>query len=176
MIKAATLLVLIVVAMVLALAARRPRLFRIQRSLLIRAPADSIYPLISDLRRFNGWNPYAKKDPAMKTEYTGPESGPGAAFHFDGNKDVGKGSISIIDASAPSKLTMVLDMTAPFACHNLIEFSLRPSGTGTEVTWAMQGESPFIAKVMGLFCDMEKMVGRDFEAGLTDLKAQAERR
>jgi hypothetical protein len=175
MIKAVTLLILVTVAAVLALAARRPDRFRIQRSLLVRAPADRIYPLISNLRRFNDWNPYAKKDPSMKTEYSGPESGPGAAFHFDGSKEVGKGSISIVDAAAPAKLTMALDMTAPFSCHNLIEFSLRPSGTGTEVTWAMQGESSFIAKVMGLFCNMDKMVGRDFEAGLADLKAQAER-
>lgn len=173
--QAITLLVLVAIAAVLIAAARRPDVFHMQRSLLIQAPADKIYPLINDLRRFNGWNPYAKKDPDMKAEYRGPENGPGAIFHFDGNRDVGKGSISIVDVSALHKITMALDMTLPFDCHNLIEFTLVPAGTSTEVTWAMRGRNPFFAKLMGLFCNMDKRVGRDFGAGLADLKAQAER-
>jgi hypothetical protein len=175
MIQPIALLVLVAIAAALIAAARRPDIFRVKRSVLIQAPAGKIYPLISDLRRFNGWNPYAKKDPAIRSEYRGPDNEPGATFHFDGNRNVGKGSISIVDVSAPNKVTMSLDMTAPFDCHYLIEFSLIPAGTSTEVTWSMQGRSPFFAKLMGLFCNMENMVGRDFETGLADLKAQAER-
>lgn len=163
------------IAAVLLIAAMRPATFRVERSASIRAPVDRIYPLINDLRRFNTWNPYASKDPDMRTVYNGPESGTGASFDFDGNKDVGKGSVRIVDGKHPERIAMVLDMSAPFACHNDIEFHLLPKGDTTRVTWSMQGDSPFFARVIGLFMNMDSMVGTDFDAGLAKLKTIAER-
>jgi hypothetical protein len=127
------------------------------------------------MRAFNTWNPYNKKDPAMQGTYRGPQSGPGAGFDFQGNKDVGKGSIQIVDATAPSKVTMKLDMIEPFEGHNMVEFSLAPRGDSTEVTWAMHGPAPYISKLVSIFINMDRMIGRDFEAGLADLKARAEK-
>jgi hypothetical protein len=157
-------------------AAARLKTFSVQRSISIQAAPERVYPLIGDLRQFNRWNPYAKNDSNMKTTYHGPEKGPEAGFDFDGNKEVGKGSIRIVAASEPVSVEMKLDMTAPFECHNDIEFSLKPIGGVTEVTWAMQGASPFLFRIVGRFMNMDKMIGRDFEVGLADLKILAERK
>ena len=159
----------------LVYAATRPDTFAVERSTTIAAPADKLFPLISDMRSFNSWNPYARKDPAMKAEYSGAAAGPGAMFDFQGNKDVGKGRISITGASAPSSVTMQLDMWEPFEGHNEVNFTLVPDGAGTRVTWAMHGPSALITKVMDIFISMDQMIGKDFEAGLANLKQLAEK-
>lgn len=174
MIKTIALIAVAALGALLLFAATRPDTFRVQRSASIKAPPDKLHGLINDMKVFNTWNPYNLKDPNIKGEYQGPQAGPGAVYHFAGNKDVGKGSIAIVD-SAPSKVTMKLDMIEPFEGHNVVEFILAPKGEATEVTWAMHGPSPYIGKVMGLVFNMDKMIGRDFEAGLANLKARAER-
>lgn len=173
MVKSILLLIALGLAGLLAYAATRPDTFRLQRSLLINAPPARLHALINDLRQFNTWNPYEKKDPAIQGSYRGPAAGPGARYEFQGNRDVGAGSLEIID-SAPSRVALRLDMSAPMQASNLIEFTLVPRANGTEVTWAMEGNCPYVAKLMGVFLDMEAMVGRDFEAGLAKLKARAE--
>jgi hypothetical protein len=169
------IVLVLALATLLAYAATRPDTFRFERSITIAASADKIHPLINDIARFNTWNPYNKKDPAMKSRYHGPHAGPGAAYDFEGNGNVGKGTIRIIEPSGPGTVSMALDMTAPMQAHNLIDFTLQPLGSGTRVTWAMHGPSPFITKLMHLVFDMDKMLGRDFDAGLADLKTLAER-
>jgi hypothetical protein len=175
MIKTIALIAVAALAALLLFAATRPDTFKVQRATSIKAAPEKLFPLINDMKQFNTWNPYNKKDPAMQGSYRGPQSGPGAGFDFQGNKDVGKGSLQIIDSAAPTKVTMKLDMLEPFEGHNTVEFSLVPRGDSTEVTWAMHGASPYLAKVMGIFFNMDKMIGRDFEAGLADLKARAEK-
>ncbi|MEO8154407.1 MAG: SRPBCC family protein [Rhizobacter sp.] len=170
--------VLAVIALALAalliFAASRPSIFRVARSARILASAEKILPLINDIHRFNTWNPYNHKDPTMKATYRGPNAGPGAAFDFEGSKNVGKGSIEIIQPSGPNRVTMTLDMTAPMACHNIIDFVIEPEGNATVVTWAMHGPNPFIGKLMSVVFNMDRMVGRDFDAGLASLKTLAE--
>jgi hypothetical protein len=174
MIKTIAIVILAAIGVLLAFAAAQPDTFKVRRSASIKAPPDKLHSLINDMKAFNTWNPYNLKDPNIKGEYQGPQAGPGAAYHFTGNKDVGKGSVTITD-SAPSKVTMKLDMIEPFEGHNVVEFILAPKGDSTEVTWAMHGPSPYIGKVMGLVFNMDNMIGRDFEAGLANLKARAEK-
>lgn len=174
MLKSILLLLALGLAGLLAYAATRPDTFRLQRSITVNAPPDRIHALINDLRQFNTWNPYEKKDPAIQGSYRGPAAGPGARYEFRGNQDVGAGSLEIIDSRAPSRVALRLDMSAPMAASNFIEFTLAPRANGTEVTWAMEGNCPYVAKLMGIFLDMETMIGRDFEAGLANLKARAE--
>ena len=174
MFKTIAIVAVVALAALLLFAATRPDTFRVERSVKIKAAPERLHPLINDLHQFNTWNPYNKKDPAMQGTYRGPAAGPGAGFDFEGNKDVGKGSIRIV-ASAPRKVTMKLDMLEPFEGHNTVEFSLAPQGETTDVTWAMHGPSPFLAKLVGVFINMDRMIGRDFEAGLAGLKARAER-
>ena len=171
---AAAALIAAVIAALLIYAATRPDTMRIERSLHIHASPEQIRPLINTLQRFNTWNPYNQKDPSIKLSYRGPASGPGAVFDFDGNKNVGMGSIGIIEPSAPNCVTMTLDMSRPMECHNVIDFTLTKEGEGTRVTWAMRGPCPYLGKLMGVIFNMDKMVGRDFETGLAGLKALAE--
>ena len=173
MLKTIALLAAIALLGLLAFAASRPDVFHVQRSIRIHAGTDKIQPLIQNLHRFNTWNHFNKKDPNLEGHYQGPDSGPGASFSFKGNKDVGSGSLTVTQV-APDRVGMRLDMLAPFEAHNEVEFVLRPDGDSTEVSWAMQCPSPFIAKLMGLFFDMDKMIGQDFENGLQGLKTLAE--
>jgi hypothetical protein len=175
MLKTLALVAVAAVGALLAFAATRPDTFRVQRSLVVNAPAAKLFPMVNDLRQFSAWNPYEKKDPAIRISYRGAASGPGAGYDFEGNKEVGKGSIDIVDAAAPAKVTMQLTMVEPFEGRNTVEFSLVPQGQATNVTWAMHGPSPFMAKLVGVFMNMDQMVGRDFEAGLANLKTLAER-
>ncbi len=175
MIKTAAIVVAAVLGSLLIYAATRPDTFSIERSASIKAPPDQLHGLINDMRVFNTWNPYNLKDPNIRGEYQGPQAGPGAVYRFAGNKDVGKGSIEIVESVPADKVTMRLDMLEPFEGHNIVEFRLVPRGEATEVTWAMHGPSPFMAKLAGVFINMDRMIGRDFEAGLSNLKARAER-
>jgi hypothetical protein len=174
MFKIMAIVVVVLIAAVLIYAATKPDTFRVQRSAAIKASPEKIFPLINDLHSFNTWNPYAKKDPNAKGSYSGPASGTGAAHEFEGNKDVGKGNIEILESSPSSKVTMALNMLSPFEAHNIVEFTLEPVGETTNVRWAIHGPMPFMSKVMCLFFDMDRMVGKDFEQGLSDLKATAE--
>lgn len=162
-------------AALLIYAATRPDQFRIERSLRIAAPPERIFPLINDLHGFNTWNPFARKDPNLQDSYDGPANGPGARYAWQGNKNVGRGSMEILNATASSQVAMRLDFTEPFEAHNLVDFTLTPEGGATTVTWAMHGPAPFISKLMGIFFPMERMVGPDFEAGLATLKTLAEK-
>lgn len=175
MLKTIALVVVLAIAAVLIYAATRPDSFRVQRVATIKAPPEKIFPLINDLKAFAGWSPYEKKDLAMKRSFEGPASGPGARYAWDGNKDIGQGSLEVTEAQAPTRVLMKLDFVRPFEAHNLAEFTLVPRGDVTELTWAMYGPSPYISKLMGVIFNFDKMVGKDFEEGLATLKSQAER-
>jgi uncharacterized protein YndB with AHSA1/START domain len=175
MLKIIVVVIVLLIAGVLLHAASKPDTFRVERSASIQAPPERIFPLIDDLRAFNTWNPFEKKDPNLKGRYSGPPSGKGAGYAFEGNKDVGTGSIEILESSSPSRVTMRLSMVEPFRVQNVVDFTLAPNGGATKVTWAMQGPAPFLAKIIHVFIDMDRMVGKDFEAGLASLKAAVER-
>ena len=175
MIKGIAIVVVLLIAVVLIFAATRPDKFRVQRSAGIKAPPEKIFPFINDLRNFGAWSPYEKKDPAMKRSFSGPASGKGAVYEWDGDKNVGQGRMEIADTAPPSKVTIKLDFVRPFETHNMVEFTLAPKGDATDVTWAMQGPTPYVAKLMHVFFDMDSMVGKDFEAGLANLKSLAEK-
>ncbi len=179
MLKTIGLVVLCVLALavvsVLGYAATKPDTFRIARSIAIKAPPEQIFPLINDLHKQLTWMPF-DRDPAAKRSFNDTPSGKGAAYSWDGNSDVGAGSIEITEAAAPSMVTMNLDMTRPMQAHNIVEFTLDPgeSAGTTSVTWAMHGQQPFLGKIVSTFIDCEKMVGDDFNKGLAKLKALAE--
>lgn len=175
MIKTIALFVLATLALLLAYAATRPDSFRVERSRVIEAPPERVFGLIQDLRQFNTWNPYERKDPGAKGEYSAAVAGPGARYAWQGDK-VGTGSMEITEATMPSHVGMKLDFVAPFEAHNRVDFTLQPEGgnaRATRVTWAMHGPVPYLAKIMHLFFNMDRMVGKDFEDGLAFLAAEA---
>lgn len=164
----------VVVAGVVAYASTRPDTFQVARSINIAAPPEAIFPLINDLKAFSTWSPFDKKDPNMKRDYSGPASGKGQRLDWDGNFEIGKGSLTILDTVPSSKVHMHLNMVKPMTAANAIAFTLEPEDETTNVSWVMQGDVPLFAKVLHLFVDMEGMCGADFEAGLASLKAKAE--
>lgn len=175
MFKTIALVALAALALLLAFAATRPDTFRVERSRVIAAPPERLYGLIHDLRQFNTWNPYERKDPAIQGEYSAVTAGPGARYAWRSGK-VGTGSMEIVQATAPRSVGMRLDFVKPFAAHNQVEFTLQPEGAGaTRVTWAMQGPVPYLAKIMHLVFNMDRMVGQDFEDGLAQLQAVAQK-
>lgn len=175
MLKTIAIIVVVAVAAVLFYAATKPDVFRVQRTASIKAPPEKIFAFINDLHRWEAWSPYDKKDPAMKKSYNGAASGKGAGFEWDGNSEIGKGRLAITDTTPPAWVALQLDMLKPFEAHNVVEFTLEPKDGATDVTWTMHGPMPYISKVMSIFIDMDRMVGKDFETGLASLKAVAER-
>ncbi|MBV8393989.1 MAG: SRPBCC family protein [Alphaproteobacteria bacterium] len=169
------LVIVVLVAGVIGLAMTRPDSFTVKRSIAIKAPPDKVFPLLEDFHRWAVWSPWEKKDPAMQRTFGGATSGKGATYAWSGDKNVGQGSMEILEAMPSSKVVIKLDFYKPFEAHNMAEFTLTPTAEGTNVLWSMYGPSPLIAKVMGLFMDMDKMVGPDFEAGLAAMKAAAEK-
>jgi uncharacterized protein YndB with AHSA1/START domain len=174
MLKIIGIVIVVLIAGVLILAATRPDTFRVQRAASIKAPPEKIFALINDFNRWGAWSPWEKKDPAMKRTFGAKTSGKGAVYAWEGNKDVGQGRMEIAESVPPSKVALNLDFVKPFAAHNLVEFTLEPKGDATNVTWAMQGDTPYFAKIIHVFINMDKMVGKDFETGLANLKANAE--
>ena len=175
MLKNLAIGVVVLIAAVLLFAATRPDSIRVTRAASIKASPEQIFPLIADFNRWGAWSPYEKKDPAMKRTLGGASNGKGATYAWEGNQEVGQGRMEIAEATPPSRIAINLDFTKPFEAHNTVEFTLQPQGDATNVTWAMQGPSPYFTKVMGIFIDMDKMIGNDFEAGLANLKSVAER-
>ena len=161
-------------AVVLIFAATRPSSFRIQRTASINAPPEKIFPLINDLRRWKSWSPYENRDPDMRRTLSGSETGRGAVYAWEGNGKVGAGRMEIIDAAPPSKIVIKLDFIRPFEGHNTAEFGLAAKAESTDGAWAMYGPSPYMAKLMGIFINMDRMIGDDFATGLANLKRIAE--
>jgi uncharacterized protein YndB with AHSA1/START domain len=148
--------------------------FRVERSIVIDAPAAEIFPHIDDFHAWEAWSPYEKMDANLAKTYSGPASGNGAAYAWVGKK-AGSGSMEILQSTPPSKVVIKLDFTKPFVAHNTAEFTLEPQGVGTKVTWAMHGPNTLMSKVMGLFFSMDKMVGPQFDEGLASLKRLTEK-
>jgi uncharacterized protein YndB with AHSA1/START domain len=175
MLKKIALVIVVLVAALLAFAATKPDSFRVQRTASIKAPPEKIFPLISDLKRWNAWSPWEQLDPAMKRTHSGAASGQGAVYEWAGNGEVGAGRMEIVAAAPPSALKIKLDFLKPFEAHNFAEFTLEPNGDGTNVTWAMYGPNTYVSKLMSVFFSMDSMVGKSFETGLANLKAATEK-
>jgi hypothetical protein len=168
--------VAIAIAIVLILAATKPDTFSVQRAAAVKAPPEKIFPLINDFHQWGTWSPWEGKDPGMKRTYSGTASGRGAVYAWDGNKNVGSGRMEILDASSPSKIVIKLDFFKPFEAHNTAEFTVLPQGDGaTNISWVMHGPAPFMSKIMQVFMNIDKMVGKDFEIGLSNLKRLTEK-
>lgn len=174
MLQTFLIIAVVLVAALLLYAQTRPDTFRIERTISIHAQGEKVFAFISDLHAWTSWSPWERKDPAMKKTYNGASQGKGAVLDWDGNKDVGTGRMEVLESTPTSKVLIQLDFFKPFEAHNRAEFTLTPKARFTEVTWAMYGPQPYMMKLMGFCCDQDKMVGKDFEAGLSSLKALAE--
>jgi hypothetical protein len=170
--------ILIGVAAVLAVfavvVAFQPADFRVARNTTIAAPPPVVFSQVNDLHKWDAWSPWAKLDPAMKQTHAGAPAGTGAVYSWAGNSEVGEGRMTITE-SRPNELVRIkLEFLKPFSATNTTEFTFKPEGAQTAVTWTMSGEKNFISKAMCMFVSMDKMVGGDFEQGLATLKSVSE--
>jgi len=170
MLMTIALVVILVIAAVLVFAATRPSQLRVERTITIDASPEAVFPLINDFHNWSAWSPYERRDPTMKKAYSGSYSGKGAVYAWQGNGQVGEGRMEIADTLPPSRVTIALHFVKPFEGHNVATFTLAPRDRATDVTWAMEGPLAYPVKVLGLFLSMDNMVGKDFEAGLVNLK------
>jgi len=174
MIKKIAIAVVVLIAAVLIYAATRPGTLHVERTASIKAPPEKILPHINDFHQWTGWSAFEKMDPAMKRTFSGAPEGKGAVYEWQGNSQAGSGRMEITDAQ-PTRTTIKLDFTAPLEGHNIAEFVLVPQGDTTNVTWTMDGPTPYIGKLIGIFMNMDTMIGGAFDEGLANLKAIAEK-
>lgn len=176
MLKKILLILVILLGLFAAFVATRPSDFKVSRSATMSAPASTIFAEVNDFHRWEHWSPWAKLDPKAKNAFEGPAAGEGAVFRWSGNKEVGEGSMTIVESRPPEFIKIRLDFVKPFAGTSYAEFSFKPEGEATQVTWTMEGKNNFIAKAIGVFMDCDRMIGGMFEKGLAQLKAVAEAR
>ncbi len=166
--------VALAIAAVLISAALKPDTIRVRRSLLIDAPASEIFQLVDDFHNWKRWAPQDRTDPLMERTYSGPPSGKGAMSNWRGQGSTGQGRMTVVESTSPEKIVVVADFEKPFPTHNRNEFTFVPSGHGTRVDWAMEGTNLYIMKLMGVFLNMDHVMGQHFETGLQNLKQAAE--
>ena len=174
MMKKVLLAVLLIVVVFVIVVATRRADFQITRSATIVAPPAVVFAQVNDFHLWDAWSPWAKLDPAMKQTHAGASAGPGAIYTWSGNKDVGEGRMTLTESRSNELIRIKLEFLKPFPAVNTTEFSFKPEGTQTAVTWSMSGTNGFMAKAFCMFMNMDKMVGGDFEKGLAQLKTVAE--
>ncbi|HRE83414.1 MAG TPA: SRPBCC family protein [Opitutaceae bacterium] len=152
----------------------QPGDFRVTRTTTVSAPTSTIFPYVNDFHHWSKWSPWAKLDPNMKEVYEGPAQGAGAIYSWSGDNKVGEGRMTIRESRPTEHVAIHLEFLKPFEATNTTEFTFKAEGAQTQVVWTMYGKSNFLSKAMGLFMNMDKMIGADFEKGLAQLKAISE--
>jgi hypothetical protein len=168
------LVVLLAVVAVLGLAATKPDHYHVERSASMTAPPAAVFAQVNDFHKWEAWSPWEKIDPAMKRTFSGGETGNGAVYSWVGNDKVGEGRMTIVESEPVTRVGIRLEFIKPWTETCQVGFALAPEGAGTRVTWDMNGHYNYAAKIMCVFMDMDKMIGTDFEKGLTQLKTVTE--
>jgi Polyketide cyclase / dehydrase and lipid transport len=166
LIAIATIIVVLVIII-----AMRPADFRITRTGVMPAPPVVVFAQVNDFRKWEAWSPWVKLDPACKYSYAGSAAGTGACFSWSGNNKVGEGNMTILESRPDELIRIKLEFLKPFKATSTSEFTFKPAGNQTAVTWSMSGKNNFMAKAMGLVMNCDKMVGGDFERGLANLNS-----
>lgn len=166
--------ILLTIAIILVVAALKPNTVHYERSAVINAPPERILAQINDFRKWSPWSPWEKLDPDMKREYSGAASGVGAKYRWSGNKKAGEGNMEIV-GETPDSVKIDLHFIKPWEAKCITLFKTTPEAQGTRLTWTMDGPNSYMGKLFGLFVNMDKMIGKDFETGLAGIKAEAER-
>ena len=172
--KKILLVIALLVGAVFAFAATRPDSYSVSRSIDIAASPEAVHAIVDDFHNFPQWAPWQKLDPAVQTTFEGPRRGVGAVYRWSGNSDVGQGRMEIRESVPARKVGMDLEFIEPFASKARTDIDIAPAGNGSKVTWSMRGDNNYMAKLMSVFMSMDKMIGKDFEEGLANLKRRAE--
>jgi effector-binding domain-containing protein len=167
-------LILIVVFVVLALIA--PKKYTVERSVVIDAPRQMVFNHVRYWRNWQAWSPWAEMDPAMKATVEGKDGEVGSVYHWQGDpKLTGKGEMTNTGLKENEEIDYHLHFLEPWESESDGYVRATEVENGTQVSWAMYGESPIPWNVLMLFSSMDKMVGKDFEKGLGKLKTITEK-
>ena len=167
--------IVVLIAALLAVASTRPGAFRYVRTGTIQAAPEVVFGHVNQFRRWQAWSPWDGLDPQMERTWSGPEAGVGAGYAWNSKSNkVGAGSMTITEATPGRLITIDLRFTRPFKAQNTTRFTFEAAGGSTTVTWSMEGKNNLFSKLFGLFVNMDKLVGADFEKGLASLKRVVE--
>lgn len=147
--------------------------YTVTRSIDVDAEADTLHALVDDFHEWPKWSPWEDLDPHQQRTYSGAERGVGARYAWSGNRKAGRGSMEIV-GSVPEQVDVRLVFEKPWKADNPVAFRFEPTGARTRVTWTMSGDNKGVAAVFAKVVNMDKLLGRDFEKGLSRLKAVAE--
>jgi len=164
----------VVVIVFVVVVAMQPSEFRVARSANISGSAPAVFAQVNDFHKWEAWNPWGKIDPAMKQIYEGAAAGIGAIYTWVGNNEVGEGRMTLTESRPSDLIRIKMEFYKPFAATNTAEFTFKPAGNQTAVTWSMTGNKNFMAKAIHLFMNMDKMIGGQFEKGLAEMKSIVE--
>jgi hypothetical protein len=164
------LLILLALAVFLLLAARQPDSFTIQREGSIPALPEAVTALLQDFHQWQKFSPWEALDPNMSRSFSGADQGVGAGYAWTGNKKVGRGDMLITAATPGKSVAIDLNFQAPMKANNTTLFLLRPEGNGSHLTWSMSGKNSFVGKIFAMLLNIDKMVGKDFEKGINNLR------
>ena len=174
MLKTILIVLAVIVVVFVVVVAMQPSEFRVARSTTVSAPPGTAFAQVNDFHKWEAWNPWGKIDPAMKQTYEGAPTGTGAINTWIGNKEVGEGRMTIIESRPSDLIRIKMEFFKPFAGISTAEFTFKPEGKQTAVTWSMAGDKNFMAKAIHLFMNMDKMIGGQFEKGLAEMKSIVE--
>jgi len=175
MVSKIALSVLVLIVALLVFAATKPNSFRIQRSILIRASQEKVFPLINDLRSWDAWSADNGGGQTVQKVYSTPTSGTGATAEWHGSGRAGAAKMLITESVVPSKVSVKVDWLKPFEAHNLNEFAIHAQGEETEVTWSIQASNLYPMKLVGIFFNIQSEFAKHMESGLKNLKSAAEK-
>jgi uncharacterized protein YndB with AHSA1/START domain len=164
-----------IIAVLVVIISLQPSDFRVARSAAMAAPPAKVFDQVNNFHNWEAWSPWAKLDPAAKSSFDGPTSGEGAYYSWDGNSDVGAGSMTIVESRPHERIRIRLDFIRPFAASSDVTFTFQPEGDATVVNWSMAGKNNFLAKAISLVMDCEEMVGGQFDEGLASIKSIVEK-
>lgn len=167
------LILAIVIVVFFIVAALRPPGFRVERSATIAASPAIVFDHVNDLKNYQAWNPWSKLEPSTEHTFSGPAAGVGASLAWAGKK-IGAGRLTISESLPAELVRMKLEFIKPFVANNTAEFFFRAESGQTVVNWSMSGVNNCMFRAMGLLINMDKMVGKEFENGLANLKGLAE--
>jgi len=174
MLKKTLIILAVVVAALIIIIAVQPSNYHVERSTTIAAPPAVVFNQVNNFHNWHAWSPWAKLDPTMKETFAGAPAGAGAIYSWSGNNKVGEGRMLIVESHPDQLVNIKLDFIKPLASTSIAEFTFKPQGNVTEVTWNMDGQKNFLTKAFSLLTSMDKLIGPDFEKGLAQLKAVSE--
>lgn len=168
--------IVLLILVVLVIASSRPSEFGVTRSATIAAPPAAVFAQVNDFRKWKAWSPWERLDPSLQRTYDGTAEGVGTIYGWTGNSQVGQGRMTISESRPGESIRIAMEFIKPFASQATAEFTFAAAGDGkTTVTWTMSGSnSNIVCKAMGLFMDMDKMIGDQFAEGLRNLAAVVE--